>query len=155
MSEDIKCPKCGSTQISANKKGFSTGKAAAGAVLTGGVGLLAGTIGSNKVIVTCLKCGKQWEPKEYAKQQQQQEQQQAINAFKSWQNEFYSSYEKKEFEAAEQLYLLKFNFNELVPNVHKAYEQQKKNDAAAEKATLIFWLVFIAVIVLIFYWISR
>jgi hypothetical protein len=51
------CPKCGSDQLAATKKGFSGGKALAGAVLTGGVGLLAGTIGSNKIKCTCLACG--------------------------------------------------------------------------------------------------
>lgn len=39
------------------KKGFSGGKAVAGAILTGGIGLLAGTIGSNDIKITCLKCG--------------------------------------------------------------------------------------------------
>jgi len=59
MEEDkLYCPHCGSTQLTANKKGFGVGKAAAGAILTGGVGLLAGFIGSGKVKVTCLKCGK-------------------------------------------------------------------------------------------------
>lgn len=74
MPEEIKCPKCKSTQITANKKGFSIGKAAAGALLTGGVGLLAGTIGSNKVIITCLACGHQFKPgahKETAAEQYQ------------------------------------------------------------------------------------
>ena len=62
--EDIKCPKCGSSQISSQRKGFSGGKAVAGAVLTGGIGLLAGTIGSNKVNLCCLKCGNQFKPGE-------------------------------------------------------------------------------------------
>lgn len=61
---DISCPRCGSTQIIANKKGFSGKKAVAGAVLTGGVGLLAGTIGSNKIKITCLACGKEFYPGE-------------------------------------------------------------------------------------------
>jgi predicted RNA-binding Zn-ribbon protein involved in translation (DUF1610 family) len=56
----VTCPKCGSDQINANKKGFSGGKAVAGAVLTGGIGLLAGTIGSSKVVCTCLACGNQF-----------------------------------------------------------------------------------------------
>jgi len=56
----IKCPKCRSTQITAGKKGFSLGKAAAGGIATGGIGLLAGFIGSGKVRVTCLKCGHSW-----------------------------------------------------------------------------------------------
>lgn len=59
-SEPIHCPKCGSTQITAGKKGFSVGKAIVGDLVAGPEGLLAGNIGSNKVIVTCLKCGHTW-----------------------------------------------------------------------------------------------
>lgn len=62
MSDEIKCPKCGSTQITANKKGFGLGKAAAGAFLAGPIGLAGGLLGSNKVVITCLKCGHQWRP---------------------------------------------------------------------------------------------
>lgn len=63
-TNEIKCPKCGSNQVTANKKGFSGTQAVGGAILTGGVGLLAGTIGSNKVIITCLACGHQFRPGE-------------------------------------------------------------------------------------------
>ncbi|HSZ86945.1 MAG TPA: hypothetical protein VK787_13005 [Puia sp.] len=62
MTNEVLCPKCGSNQISAHKKGFSGKKAVAGAVLTGGVGLLAGTIGSNKIKITCLACGYAFNP---------------------------------------------------------------------------------------------
>jgi len=62
MSNEIHCPKCGSTQISANKKGFGLGKAAAGALIAGPIGLAGGLFGSNKVIITCLNCGNQWKP---------------------------------------------------------------------------------------------
>lgn len=55
--EYLVCPKCGSKELHSQKKGFSGGKAVAGAVLTGGIGLLAGTIGSKDVLITCLKCG--------------------------------------------------------------------------------------------------
>ena len=68
MGELLKCPKCGSTQLTSNKKGFSGGKALAGAVVAGGVGLLAGTIGSGKVEITCLKCGKKFKAGEYQKE---------------------------------------------------------------------------------------
>lgn len=57
----MKCAKCKSDQIVANKKGFGLGKAVVGGLLTGGVGLLAGCIGANKVKVTCLNCGHSWE----------------------------------------------------------------------------------------------
>lgn len=56
----IRCPNCKSTQLSTNKRGFSLGKAAAGGIITGGIGLLGGFIGSGKVKITCLKCGKSW-----------------------------------------------------------------------------------------------
>ncbi|HXS59006.1 MAG TPA: hypothetical protein VN726_22940 [Hanamia sp.] len=62
MEPPIHCPKCNSTQITANKKGFSGTKAFGGAVLTGGIGLLAGTIGSNKIKITCLACGHEFKP---------------------------------------------------------------------------------------------
>lgn len=55
--EYLCCPKCHSKELHSEHKGFSGGKALAGVVLTGGIGLLAGTIGSKDVQITCLKCG--------------------------------------------------------------------------------------------------
>ncbi len=54
------CPKCKSKQVSYNKQGFGVGKAAVGVVLTGGIGLLAGGINKNKIVLTCLNCGNHW-----------------------------------------------------------------------------------------------
>ena len=62
MEKEITCPKCGSNQITANKKGFGLGKAVGGAILLGPIGLLGGAIGSRKIMLTCLNCGKQWRP---------------------------------------------------------------------------------------------
>ena len=59
---ELRCPRCGSAYVSANKKGFGIGKAIGGAILTGGIGLLAGFIGSGQVKITCLKCGHTWKP---------------------------------------------------------------------------------------------
>lgn len=59
-SSQVYCPKCLSTSVSGNKKGFGIGKAVVGAVAFGGIGLMAGNIGAKKVICTCLKCGYQW-----------------------------------------------------------------------------------------------
>jgi len=56
------CPKCRSNQITAQKQGFGLGKAAVGGILTGGIGLLAGFIGSRKIYITCLNCGHKWNP---------------------------------------------------------------------------------------------
>ncbi len=67
MADEIKCPKCGSTQLTANKKGFSLGNAVKG-VAAGFVGIPGGVLwgfkGKNKVIITCLKCGKEFKPGE-------------------------------------------------------------------------------------------
>ena len=56
------CPKCGSTSLSANKKGFGIGKAILGATIIGKYGLTAGKLHAQKVVVTCLNCGHQWKP---------------------------------------------------------------------------------------------
>ena len=57
--EPIKCPKCNSTQIHVDKRGFKTGRAIAGGLLTGNilVAAAAGGIGHDKIEMTCLKCG--------------------------------------------------------------------------------------------------
>ena len=57
QEEYLCCPNCLSRELHAEHKGFSGGKALAGALLTGGIGLLAGTIGSKDTQITCLKCG--------------------------------------------------------------------------------------------------
>ena len=56
------CPKCGSTSLSANKKGFGIGKAVVGSAIIGPIGLVAGNKGAKKVRITCLNCGHQWKP---------------------------------------------------------------------------------------------
>ncbi|GEM_PF-1197229 len=55
-----RCPHCGSTSLSGNKKGFGIGKAVVGAWALGPIGLVAGNIGAKKLIVTCLNCGKRF-----------------------------------------------------------------------------------------------
>ncbi|MBY2478998.1 zinc-ribbon domain-containing protein [Clostridioides difficile] len=59
--EKIACsPACGSTSLTAHKKGFGIGKAVIGATVFMPLGLVAGNIGAKKVRVTCLSCGKQF-----------------------------------------------------------------------------------------------
>jgi len=62
IRDEVLCPRCGSSQIAANQKGFGFGKAAIGVLLAGPVGMLGGFVGSGKVKITCLKCGYQWKP---------------------------------------------------------------------------------------------
>lgn len=56
----LACPKCSSTQVTAQKQGFGAGKAVVGGALTGGIGLLAGFLGSRRIRITCLQCGHSW-----------------------------------------------------------------------------------------------
>lgn len=61
----IKCPKCGSTSITGQKKGYGIVKGGLGAAAlgaaTGGIGAIiglgAGNIGSKKIQCTCMNCG--------------------------------------------------------------------------------------------------
>lgn len=62
MNNEVKCPKCGSTQLTANKKGYGIKKGLIGMAFTGGVGLLGGLFGSSKIEITCLSCGKVFHP---------------------------------------------------------------------------------------------
>ena len=63
----IKCPKCRSVNVQVlgnDRKGFSVGKAVGGALLTGGVGLLAGFAGKKgKYEVFCGDCGHRFQVK--------------------------------------------------------------------------------------------
>lgn len=59
-SNVARCPKCGSTSITANKKGFSATKGVLGLAVSPLAGAIAGGAGRNKVMCTCLKCGHQW-----------------------------------------------------------------------------------------------
>ena len=56
----VKCPKCGSENLSIDKQGFGVGKAVIGGLLMGGIGIAAGGIGAKKIRITCLKCGNQF-----------------------------------------------------------------------------------------------
>ena len=55
-----KCPRCGSTSISADKKGYGIGKGVVGAAVAGPIGLTLGNAGAKKIRITCLACGYQW-----------------------------------------------------------------------------------------------
>ena len=54
------CPKCRVgylRAVSERTGGFSGGKAVAGAILLGPLGLAAGALGKKKVMYQCIKCG--------------------------------------------------------------------------------------------------
>jgi transcription elongation factor Elf1 len=53
----LKCPRCGSDQLEESKKGFDEGLGTLGWLMFGPIGLMAGEIDSDKMIITCLDCG--------------------------------------------------------------------------------------------------
>jgi uncharacterized paraquat-inducible protein A len=59
---NVYCPKCSSTSITAQKKGFSLGKAAVGSAIVLPLGIATGMIGKNKIYLTCLNCGHRFKP---------------------------------------------------------------------------------------------
>jgi len=144
MSE-VKCPKCGSTQVTAHKKGFSGGKAVAGAVLTGGIGLLAGTHGRNDIIVSCIACGNQWEPKDLAKEEKRKE----FANMQAWKKEWYKAYNEKRFEEAEQIYKSKQPFPG-TNNIHATYQKHKGIDRTSNIVIVIFSLIVFGILMWLF-----
>ena len=78
MENNLKCPKCNSENLSANKKGFSVKNAVVGAIATGGIGIVAGTIGSNKIMITCLNCGIKYKATDYVSEKNKYDKQKEI-----------------------------------------------------------------------------
>jgi|GEM_PF-1965570 len=56
----IACPKCGSMNVQPEQKGFGVGKAVAGGILLGPIGLLGGMHGRKKSQLLCRVCGHTW-----------------------------------------------------------------------------------------------
>ena len=61
-TRSIVCPKCGSEEIAVQgRKGFNTGKALVGAILVGPLGVAAGGLGHQNILLTCSNCGYNWQ----------------------------------------------------------------------------------------------
>ena len=146
MSADVKCPKCGSTQVSAQKRGFSGGKAAAGVILTGGVGGLAGLHGADKIEVHCMKCGHHWNPVEQAKQETYQRQQAADTYKKAWKTAFYTAYEAGDLEAAESILRLQRGAMLQEIGMDAIYKKLKGEDRAGLVINLIIGAIFLLIL---------
>lgn len=154
MSDLVHCPKCKSEQFTAQKPGFSGGKAFTGAVLTGGVGALAGFHGSDKIDLYCLSCGHKWNPAEQTRQVKQKAQQaqterlhQASKKDKIWKRQFYQAYEGGDVDEADSI--IRPHLRKLVDRrgLDGAYKELKKLDRISSAVKLLFLVTFIAVII--------
>lgn len=84
---NIHCPKCNSTQLFFDKKGFSGTKALVGGLLTGGIGLLAGLHGKNDIIITCINCNNKFTPKDLINLENQKKEAIALDKKRKWEAE--------------------------------------------------------------------
>lgn len=146
MSDKIACPKCGSDQITANKKGYSVGKAAAGVILTGGIGLIAGAHGSGKVKITCLACGETWKPGQHLNQKQNINRSPVQSNFPEWKINFMNVYESGDYAAAEEMYNKWYGSTTNIPFTER-YEQFKKGGNESKNFAIVAWIILIVVIV--------
>jgi len=143
----VTCPKCKSDQISAQKKGFSGGKALAGAVIAGPVGALAGTHGSGKVIVTCLNCGHNWNPISRKKQEVFENQVSEL----TWKNQIYSLYKQGKKEEAENLFLSKSEYSPKLPDF-QAVVKDAENEQNSQYILGVFMVIGIILAVIFLVW---
>ena len=61
---DVRCPKCGSDQVTANQRGVKVTRSLVTGFFLGPLGWLAGVPGRRSIIITCLACGNRWKPGE-------------------------------------------------------------------------------------------
>lgn len=54
------CPRCGSSNYSTHKRGYSWTYGCLGVLVLNIFGLLLGRIGSNKIVFYCRDCGEEW-----------------------------------------------------------------------------------------------
>jgi hypothetical protein len=147
MENLIRCPKCKSTQITSNKKGFSVGKAAAGVILTGGIGVVAGAIGSNNVEVTCLSCGNAWSPSNYNKETNKELTIKRADELFDWKKAWREKYESREFEEASAIFKQRGKFTPLLPDIHNVYLNQVRKEKQDRLIGIILLSIIGAVII--------
>ena len=147
MSTPIHCPTCKSQQVMAQKRGFSGSKAAAGILLTGGVGAFAGLNGSDKIDLHCLSCGNRWNPvKQSQKARIERTRRQDVNTNR-WKKRFYKAYEDGDTEQAEAI--LSKHLNKLVKRqgLDEAYKSLKKLDSYTKVIQVIILSLFVSIMI--------
>ena len=54
------CPQCGCPNVTPDRRGYSVIAGIAGDLLVGPIGLLAGVVGENEIILSCTNCNHKW-----------------------------------------------------------------------------------------------
>lgn len=155
MENSVKCPKCGSNQITAQKKGYDVKKAAAGAILVGGIGLVAGAIGSSDINITCLSCGNAWSPKKLNEERKKVERAAAavvVRDVNSWKKAWISEYKKGNLELATAIFMKKRSFDARTPNIQAAFDINLKNERETKKVAYTVVLIIFIVIAIVYMW---
>lgn len=149
-NEYLLCPKCHSKELHTEHQGFSGGKALVGAAITGGIGILAGTIGSREVRITCIKCGHHFkageaiiEKRDTAKIEMEakivdfMKQDKLVNAL-----ELYRKKTHQDFKSS-------MDYIHAVANKHNIKIKQNKNGlVSASKITLVLTCALVSVIII-------
>lgn len=152
MDSPVQCPKCHSTSLSAQKRGFSGGKAVAGAVLTGGVGLLAGLHGKDKLAIYCMNCGHSWDPAQRAKERAAQQKPLHEGYTQTWKAAFYNAYENDNKAEAESILRVQRSAMLVQYGLDATYKKLKAEDQGIGGGTVFLGIAFIALICLLLYW---
>ncbi len=58
--EQVRCPRCGSVQLAASKRGYSGCGGILGYLIFGWIGLLLGFLGHSNPRIVCLNCGNEF-----------------------------------------------------------------------------------------------
>lgn len=146
QEEKLRCPKCNSTQLTADKRGYSAGKAVAGAVLTGGIGLLAGLHGKDKIIIYCMACGEKWKPAEYEEKKRKHKKNKVLNDSQKHGTTFIKLYQISKQEAEKYAVANKL-FNARYKDVDSLYKKYRVD----VNGGYIVLAVFAAIIIFIIY----
>lgn len=144
-SNSIHCPKCRSDQFTAQKRGFSGGKAATGIILTGGIGALAGLHGSDKIDLHCLSCGHKWDPVKQSQADKIKRVRREDANTERWKKRFYKAYETGDREQAEAI--VSKHLSKLLrrQGLDAAYKSLKRLDRTTGIIQAIFLVLFVGI----------
>jgi len=125
----------------AQKHGFSGGKAVAGILLTGGIGVLAGLHGSSDIDVHCIACGHKWNPARRVVEERQTVADKKANQERRWRHNFYRAVEKGDYVRATRL-LPRLNIEGEIDDVYAELKSQDRKRRIILTVQILLILLF-------------